>query len=50
MLWKFMKKYGLIVVPLTVFTVLTVDIINIAHHRDWIEEHFPAYGRYGTLY
>eukprot|EP01031_Cornospumella_fuschlensis_P034598 gene34598-41894_t len=43
LMWKFMKKYGLIAVPLSVFTVVTVDIINIAHHREWIEEHIPSY-------
>eukprot|EP01039_Chlorochromonas_danica_P002709 gene2709-2959_t len=41
--WKFIRKYGVLIVPGTVLVVVSVDIINKPHHRDWLEERCPLY-------
>jgi hypothetical protein len=39
----FMKKYGVIIVPLIVGTITTVFILNNNYYKDKLEEVFPAY-------
>jgi hypothetical protein len=40
---KWFKKYAIILVPGTFFTILTVDIVNNVNHRNFIEKLSPSY-------
>lgn len=46
---KFFKKYGLVVIPLSSFLILSIDIINKPGHRNFIEEYMPKYGESFSL-
>lgn len=43
---KWFKKYAIILIPGTFFTILTVDIVNNVNHRNFIEKLFPSYGNH----
>lgn len=44
-LWAKFSKYGLVIVPSVIMTIVSIDIINKPHHRDVVEEYLPTYGK-----
>lgn len=43
-MWKFFKKYGVLIVPGTLFAIVSIDIINKPTHRELLEERWPGFG------
>ncbi len=41
---RFAKRYGVIIFPSVVFTILSIDVINNVSHRRWLDEHLPTFG------
>ncbi len=42
---RFAKRYGVIIFPSVVFTILSIDVINNVSHRLWLDERWPKFGK-----